>query len=88
MPSVTYTRLDGSIDPNRRHAIIQTFNADPSINSPLLITHVSGLGLTLTGADTVFVEYDWNPMKDLQAMDRVGMRFTASLAGPSNKCVN
>jgi TATA-binding protein-associated factor len=27
--------------------------------------------LTLTGADTViFVEHDWNPMKDLQAMDR------------------
>ena len=30
-----------------------------------------GLGLNLTGADTViFVEHDWNPMKDLQAMDR------------------
>ena len=29
-----------------------------------------GLGLNLTGADTViFVEHDWNPMKDLQAMD-------------------
>ena len=25
----------------------------------------------MTGADTViFVEHDWNPMKDLQAMDR------------------
>lgn len=32
---------------------------------------VGGLGLNLTGADTViFVEHDWNPMKDLQAMDR------------------
>jgi len=32
---------------------------------------VGGLGLTLTGADMViFVEHDWNPMKDLQAMDR------------------
>lgn len=32
---------------------------------------VGGLGLSLTGADTViFVEHDWNPMKDLQAMDR------------------
>ena len=29
--------------------------------------HVGGLGLKLTGADTViFVEHDWNPMKDLQ----------------------
>jgi TATA-binding protein-associated factor len=71
MPSVTYMRLDGSTDTNKRHAIVQTFNADPSIDCLLLTTHVGGLGLTLTGADTViFVEHDWNPMKDLQAMDR------------------
>lgn len=37
----------------------------------LLTTKVGGLGLNLTGADTViFVEHDWNPMNDLQAMDR------------------
>lgn len=71
MPSVTYMRLDGSTDAGKRHAIVQTFNADPSIDCLLLTTHVGGLGLTLTGADTViFVEHDWNPMKDLQAMDR------------------
>ncbi|KDQ06750.1 hypothetical protein BOTBODRAFT_39402 [Botryobasidium botryosum FD-172 SS1] len=71
MPSVTYMRLDGSTDPNKRHAIVQTFNADPSIDCLLLTTHIGGLGLTLTGADTViFVEHDWNPQKDLQAMDR------------------
>lgn len=71
MPSVTYMRLDGEVDANKRHAIVQTFNADPSIDCLLLTTHVGGLGLTLTGADTViFVEHDWNPMKDLQAMDR------------------
>ncbi|OBZ75174.1 hypothetical protein A0H81_04814 [Grifola frondosa] len=71
MPSVTYMRLDGSTDANKRHAIVQTFNSDPSIDCLLLTTHVGGLGLTLTGADTViFVEHDWNPMKDLQAMDR------------------
>ncbi|KAI0261043.1 SNF2 chromatin remodeling protein [Gloeopeniophorella convolvens] len=71
MPSVTYMRLDGSTDANKRHAVVQTFNSDPSIDCLLLTTHVGGLGLTLTGADTViFVEHDWNPMKDLQAMDR------------------
>ncbi|KAJ3567398.1 hypothetical protein NP233_g6399 [Leucocoprinus birnbaumii] len=71
MPSVTYMRLDGGTETNKRHAIVQTFNADPSIDCLLLTTHVGGLGLTLTGADTViFVEHDWNPMKDLQAMDR------------------
>jgi TATA-binding protein-associated factor len=71
MPSVTYMRLDGGTDANKRHAVVQTFNGDPSIDCLLLTTHVGGLGLTLTGADTViFVEHDWNPMKDLQAMDR------------------
>jgi TATA-binding protein-associated factor len=71
MPSVTYMRLDGGTDTSKRHAIVQTFNSDPSIDVLLLTTHVGGLGLTLTGADTViFVEHDWNPMKDLQAMDR------------------
>ena len=34
----------------------------------LLATAVGGLGLNLTAADTVvFLEHDWNPMKDLQA---------------------
>ena len=48
------------------------FNSDPSIDVFLLTTHVGGLGLNLTGADTViFVEHDWNPMRDLQ----VGLCF-------------
>ncbi|KAL9933818.1 hypothetical protein V8E36_007476 [Tilletia maclaganii] len=71
MPSVTYMRLDGSVAAEKRHGIVRTFNSDPSIDVLLLTTSVGGLGLTLTGADTViFVEHDWNPMKDLQAMDR------------------
>ena len=71
MPSVTYMRMDGTTDPSKRHGVVQTFNADPSIDCLLLTTHVGGLGLNLTGADTViFIEHDWNPMKDLQAMDR------------------
>jgi hypothetical protein len=46
------------------------FNNDPSIDILLLTTHVGGLGLNLTGADTViFVEHDWNPMKDLQVIN-------------------
>ena len=52
-----------------RHAIVQTFNSDPSVDAPLLMMHMGGLGLTLTDADTVvFVEHDWNPMKDFQVM--------------------
>lgn len=71
MPSVTYMRLDGRTDPRDRQSIVRKFNEDPSIDVLLLTTKVGGLGLNLTGADTViFVEHDWNPMNDLQAMDR------------------
>lgn len=71
MPSVAYLRLDGGVPPQQRHATVARFNADPSIDVLLLTTAVGGLGLNLTGADTViFVEHDWNPMKDAQAMDR------------------
>ncbi|KAK6465367.1 transcriptional accessory protein [Scheffersomyces coipomensis] len=71
LPSVTYMRLDGSTDPRDRQSIVRKFNEDPSIDVLLLTTKVGGLGLNLTGADTViFVEHDWNPMTDLQAMDR------------------
>uniref|UniRef100_A0A3Q3GBQ6 BTAF1 RNA polymerase II, B-TFIID transcription factor-associated n=1 Tax=Kryptolebias marmoratus TaxID=37003 RepID=A0A3Q3GBQ6_KRYMA len=70
LPTITYLRLDGSVPAGQRHAIV-SFNNDPSIDVLLLTTHVGGLGLNLTGADTVvFVEHDWNPMRDLQAMDR------------------
>ena|SRR5690242_18472041 len=71
MSNVRYMRMDGSTDPRKRHAVVQTFNADARIDVLLLTTSVGGLGLNLTGADTViFVDHDWNPMKDLQAMDR------------------
>ncbi|CAB1343439.1 unnamed protein product [Coregonus sp. 'balchen'] len=71
LPTVAYLRLDGSVPAGQRHAIVSRFNNDPSIDVLLLTTHVGGLGLNLTGADTVvFVEHDWNPMRDLQAMDR------------------
>jgi TATA-binding protein-associated factor len=68
---ITFLRLDGDVKPAERFAIAQTFNQDPTIDVLLLTTQVGGLGLNLTGADTViFYDHDWNPMKDLQAMDR------------------
>lgn len=71
MKSVSYMRLDGSVDPRDRQKVVRKFNEDPSIDCLLLTTKVGGLGLNLTGADTViFIEHDWNPMNDLQAMDR------------------
>ena len=72
LPSVQYLRLDGGVEANKRQSIVNQFNTDPSYDCLLLTTSVGGLGLNLTGADTViFVEHDWNPQKDMQAMDRV-----------------
>lgn len=80
LPRVTYRRLDGRTPLSRRAEIVQQFNGDPSIDLLLLTTAVGGLGLTLTGADTViFMEHSWNPFVDLQAMDRahrIGQRRT------------
>ncbi|WQF76163.1 Putative TATA-binding protein-associated factor Mot1 [Colletotrichum destructivum] len=71
LPGVTYLRLDGGVEANKRQDIVNKFNSDPSYDVLLLTTSVGGLGLNLTGADTViFVEHDWNPQKDMQAMDR------------------
>jgi TATA-binding protein-associated factor len=71
LPSVQFMRLDGNVEANKRQNIVNQFNTDPSYDVLLLTTSVGGLGLNLTGADTViFVEHDWNPQKDMQAMDR------------------
>jgi hypothetical protein len=59
-----------SVEASQRFGIVQRFNQDPSIPVMLLTTSVGGLGLNLTAADTViFLEHDWNPMKDLQVID-------------------
>ncbi len=67
----------------QRFGVTQQFNADPTIDVLLVTTAVGGLGLNLTGADTVmFVESDWNPQRDAQAMDR------AHRIGQRAACVN
>jgi len=71
MPSVVYRRLDGSVPITERQMVVDQFNQDERISILLLTTKVGGLGLNLTGANTViFLEHDWNPQNDLQAMDR------------------
>jgi TATA-binding protein-associated factor len=71
MPNVTYLRLDGQVKLADRAAIVKRFNTDPTVDILMLTVKVGGLGLTLTGADTViFFEHDWNPQVDAQAMDR------------------
>lgn len=78
-----WTRLDGSVPVCLRVPLADKFNKDPTLRILLLTTGIGGLGLDLTGADVVImVEHDWNPMKDLQAMDRahrLGQRRSVSV---------
>jgi TATA-binding protein-associated factor len=64
---VRHLRMDGGVKPGLRQGIADRFNGDKTVKVLLLTTSVGGLGLNLTGADTVvFLEHDWNPSKDLQ----------------------
>jgi len=70
-PAISFSRIDGRVRPEDRVEIAETFNNDCTIDVLLLTTKVGGLGLNLTGADTViFFDHDWNPTNDMQAMDR------------------
>jgi SNF2 family DNA or RNA helicase len=71
MYGYTYCRLDGSTKVNDRQKMMDRFNATPKIFCFILSTRSGGLGMNLTGADTViFYDSDWNPAMDAQAQDR------------------
>ncbi|CAD6187908.1 unnamed protein product [Caenorhabditis auriculariae] len=66
-----YFRLDGTTGIEQRQAMMERFNADPKIFCFILSTRSGGVGVNLTGADTViFYDSDWNPTMDAQAQDR------------------
>jgi SNF2 family DNA or RNA helicase len=68
---VTYLRIDGGTKPESRQIYADSFNASERITCMILSTRSGGVGLNLTGADTViFYDIDWNPTMDLQAQDR------------------
>lgn len=57
--------MDGSVKIRDRDAICTKFNTDPNIFCFLLTSQVSGVGLTLTGADrAIIMDPDWNPAND------------------------
>uniref|UniRef100_A0A5S6QLJ5 Helicase ssl-1 n=1 Tax=Trichuris muris TaxID=70415 RepID=A0A5S6QLJ5_TRIMR len=66
-----YLRLDGATGVERRQVLMERFNEDRRILCFILSTRSGGLGVNLTGADTViFYDSDWNPTMDAQAQDR------------------
>ncbi|XP_075224840.1 lymphocyte-specific helicase-like [Lycorma delicatula] len=71
MAKYSYVRLDGSTSLLDRKNYIYAFNTNPKVFVFLLTTRAGGLGINLTGADTVILyNSDWNPQADLQAQDR------------------
>ena len=63
--------LDGSTKPRDRAAQVERFQTDESITAFLISVKAGGVGLNLTGADTV-IHFDpwWNPAVEAQATDR------------------
>eukprot|EP01022_Parablepharisma_sp_SALTPOND_P033035 TRINITY_DN88077_c0_g1_i1.p1 TRINITY_DN88077_c0_g1~~TRINITY_DN88077_c0_g1_i1.p1 ORF type:complete len:953 (+),score=162.07 TRINITY_DN88077_c0_g1_i1:578-3436(+) len=70
---IRYCRIDGETSYEERESQMDLFNDPNSHEVPvfLLSTRAGGLGISLTGADTVIIfDSDFNPQVDLQAMDR------------------
>ncbi|KAI9283500.1 SNF2 family N-terminal domain-containing protein [Umbelopsis sp. AD052] len=66
-----YLRLDGATKVEQRQILTERFNNDKRILAFILSTRSGGLGINLTGADTViFYDSDWNPSMDKQCQDR------------------
>ncbi|CAG8509274.1 12714_t:CDS:2 [Acaulospora colombiana] len=66
-----YLRLDGATKIEQRQLLTERFNHDPKILVFILSTRSGGLGINLTGADSViFYDSDWNPCMDRQCQDR------------------
>ena len=66
-----YLRLDGATKVEQRQALTERFNSDNRILAFILSSRSGGIGINLTGADTViFYDMDWNPAMDKQCQDR------------------
>jgi SNF2 family DNA or RNA helicase len=63
--------IDGRVDVGQRNAIKNAFQ-DGDLEVLVCGIRAAGEGLTLTASHTViFIEFDWNPSRHLQAEDRV-----------------
>ncbi|OQR73211.1 fumarylacetoacetase-like [Tropilaelaps mercedesae] len=72
LSNIKYFYLKGTTALENRQDSIEEFNNPESKEKVFLLsTRAGGLGINLTGADTViFFDSDWNPQMDLQASDR------------------
>lgn len=68
-------RIDGHTKQEDRRSQLKDFNENKGKDAPnlfLLSTRSGGVGINLTGADTVILfDSDWNPQMDLQAVRHI-----------------
>ena len=82
-----YTAIEifsSNLNDKERFELVNNYNSSNSnIKVLLLNTSIGGLGLTLTSANIVIMyDHSWNPMKDLQAIDRahrIGQKKTVQV---------
>ncbi|CAL6276447.1 unnamed protein product [Bathycoccus prasinos] len=68
---LTTTRLDGSVDKDKRSEMVRNFNTG-NVDVMLLSVRAGGAGLNLIGANClILMDASWNPADDRQAMARV-----------------
>ena len=81
-PYIKFIHLSNELTLKERSEYVEQFQSDNSYKIIILTTKIGGLGLNLYAANIVVMfDHDFNPMNDLQAIDR------AHRIG-QKKCVN
>ncbi|KAH7334735.1 SNF2 family N-terminal domain-containing protein [Rhizoctonia solani] len=82
-----YLRLDGSTKIEQRQVVTERFNVDNRIFAFIASSRSGGVGINLTGADTViFYDSDYNPSMDRQCEDRYVGELAFSYTNPIVIC--
>ncbi|KAM5348285.1 hypothetical protein ACJ41O_008109 [Fusarium nematophilum] len=68
---IGFTRIDGSMNTDRRDRAIDALDNDPDMRVMLASLAVCSVGLNLVSADTVILSDRWAPAIEDQAIDRV-----------------
>ena len=80
----TYVRLDGTTKPEQRQILMQRYNTNPKLFIFILSTRSGGVGMNLTGADSViFYDSDWNPAMDAQVHNGPSSVYRCQYGGSS-----
>ncbi|XP_059784751.1 transcription termination factor 2 isoform X1 [Balaenoptera ricei] len=69
---LTYSTIDGSVNPKQRMDLVEAFNNSRGPQVMLISLLAGGVGLNLTGGNHLFLlDMHWNPSLEDQACDRI-----------------